>query len=83
MKQKDIIIIIIVVFMSGILSFFVSNALFASPDDLQTEVEVVEPITTDFPELDSRYFNNRSVDPTEVIVIGDDQNTAPFNQSND
>jgi len=82
MKQKDIAVIIIVVFMSGVLSYFISNALFASADSLETKVEVVEPITADFPEPDERYFNTNSVNPTLNITIGDGQNQQPF-QTND
>ena len=82
MKQKDIAIIIVVVFVSGLLSYFISNALFASPDNLTTEVEVVEPITADFPEPDTRYFNTNSINPTQTITIGDGQNQQPFQTEN-
>lgn len=82
MKQKDIAIIVAVVFVSGILSYFVSNTLFASPDSLQTEVEVVEPITAEFPEPDTRYFNENSVNPTQTITIGEGQNQQPFEADN-
>lgn len=82
MKQKDIAIIIVVVFVSGLLSYFISNALFASPDKLQTEVEVVEPITADFPEPDTRYFSTNSINPTQTITIGDGQNQQPFQTEN-
>lgn len=82
MKQKDIAIIIVVVFVSGLLSYFISNALFASPDNLTTEVEVVEPITADFPEPDARYFNPNSINPTQTITIGDGQNQQPFQTEN-
>ncbi len=82
MKQKDIAIIVAVVFVSGILSFFISRALFAAPEDLQTEVEVVDPITADFPEPDKRYFNESSVNPTFTITIGDGQSQQPFQTEN-
>lgn len=78
MKQKDIILIIVVVFISGVVSFFVSNMLFASPDDRKTEVEVVTPITADFTEPDQRYFNAQSINPTKLIQIGDQANQQPF-----
>jgi len=78
MKQKDIAIIVVVVFVSGVLSYFISNALFNSSESLQTEVEVVQPITADFPEPDTRYFNKDSVNPTQTITIGDGQNQEPF-----
>lgn len=82
MKQKDIIIIMIVVFISGLVSFFLSSKLFAIPTDQQAEVEVVAPITTEFPSADTRYFNKDSVNPTETIRIGEGQNNQPFNDRN-
>lgn len=82
MKQKDIAIIIVIVFISGILSYFISNALFASPDNLETEVEVVEPISADFPEPNTVYFNTNSINPTQTITIGDGQNQQPFQANN-
>jgi hypothetical protein len=82
MKQKDIAVIIIVVFVSGVLSYFVSNAIFASPESLQTEVEVIDPITADFPQPDERYFNPNSINPTQTITIGDGQNQQPFQADN-
>lgn len=79
MKQKDIALIILAGFVSAILSYFVSNALFASPKDRQEQVEVVEAITTDFPTPDKRYFNPESINPTQLIQIGDNPNAQPFN----
>lgn len=82
MKQKDIAVIILAVGLSGIISFFLSQQLFASPDDLKTKVEVVEPISDDFPELDKRYYNSKSINPTQEIVIGDEKNQQPFQSPN-
>ncbi len=81
MKQKDIIIIMVTVFVSGVFSFFVSSKLFVVPKDQQAEVEVIEPITAEFIEPDTRYFNSNSVDPTQPIKIGENQNPQPFNDS--
>lgn len=78
MKQKDIALIAIVVFFSAIFSYFVSNAIFASPDNRQEKVEVVKAITTEFPKPDERFFNDQAFDPTRIIVIGDDVNADPF-----
>jgi hypothetical protein len=81
MKQKDIAIIVIVVIVSGLASFFLSNKLFAIPNDQRAEVEVIDPITADFPQPDERYFNSKSVDPTQSIKIGDNENPKPFNEA--
>jgi len=78
MKQKDIALIIIVVFFSAVLSYFISNALFVTPKDRQQAVEVVQPITSDFPKPDERFFNDQAFDPTQTIIIGENANTDPF-----
>ncbi len=82
MKQKDIILIIVAVFISGMLSFFVSNKLFTVQPNQQAEVEVIEPITAEFPTPDARYFNDKSFDPTQSIKIGEGQNSQPFTSGN-
>jgi hypothetical protein len=57
--------------------------LFAIPQDQQAEVEVIEPITAEFTQPDKRYFNEKSVNPTQPIRIGENQNQQPFdNESN-
>ncbi len=81
MKQKDIALIAIVVVVSGMVSFFVSKILFAVPKERQTKVEVVQAISPDFPQPDTRYFNAAAIDPTKNIRIGDTQNNQPFNNN--
>lgn len=82
MKQKDIILIVAVVIISGTVSFLLSKFLFSVPKNRQTRVEVVQAIKSDFPQPDVRYFNANSVDPTKNITIGDSSNSQPFNSSN-
>lgn len=79
MKQKDIALILVVVFVSAVVSIVVSKVLFASPKNRQQPVEVVQPITADFPTPDSKYFNAQAVDPTKIIQIGGSSNPNPFN----
>jgi hypothetical protein len=78
MKQKDIALIIVVVFLSGIVSFVLSGQLFSKPADRQQKAEVVDVITSDFSLPSEKYFNSNSVDPTQLIQIGDSNNTNPF-----
>lgn len=78
MKQKDIALIAIVVIISGVVSFILSGFLFGSPSDRREEVEVVEPITADFTQPDKKYFNENSIDPTQLIRIGESSNSQPF-----
>lgn len=82
MKQKDILLVVAVIIISATVSFFLSKYLFGIPKDRQTKVEVVQPISSDFPQPDTRYFNTNAIDPTRNITIGSDQNPQPFNTSN-
>lgn len=79
MKQKDIALIIVVVAVSGVVSFFVAQFLFLKPEDRQVKAEYVQPITDTFTQPDKKYFNANSIDPTQPIQIGDGNNTAPYN----
>ncbi len=78
MKQKDIALIIILVFISGVLSFVVSGMVFGKPSTHNQQAEVVDVITSDFSLPSSKYFNNNSVDPTQLIQIGNSNNPNPF-----
>lgn len=80
MKQKDVPLIIISVFSAAILSFVVSNLIFGSSSSRKEKVEVVKPITSEFnsPKKDDIYFNGNSIDPTQLIRIGDGSNDQPF-----
>ena len=78
MKQKDVAFIITVVFISGVISFVVSDKLFTTPKSRQQKVETVDKITSEFSVPDSTYFNKNSIDPTQLIQIGNNNNQNPF-----
>ena len=78
MKRKDLTLIIFIIGLSAIVSFFISKALISSPKNRQEKVEVVEKINADFVIPDKKYFNENSVDPTQTIKIGNDSNSKPF-----
>lgn len=73
MKQKDIIVIIVVVFIAGLASYFISTKLFVKKGDTEQKAKVVEKISTDFNPPSNKYFNKQSVNPTQKINIGDQQ----------
>ena len=81
MKQKDIGLILVIVFVSAVISLFVSKSIFAAPKSRQQKVDVVQPITSEFQKPDPRYFNGSSFDPTQTINISPNNNTNPFNSS--
>lgn len=78
MKQKDIAMIIIIAALSGVVSFFVSNKLFVTPDNRQQNVTVVDPISSEFNPPDNQFFNDQSINPTIDSGLGN-TNTTPFN----
>jgi hypothetical protein len=78
MKSKDIIVLMVVAFVSAFLSYFVSGFLFAKPDDRKVTVEVVEPISGELLRPDSKYFNSSANNPTQIIIIQPETNPNPF-----
>jgi ABC-type anion transport system duplicated permease subunit len=78
MKQKDLALILVIAVIGGIASIFVSKIIFVNPKNREQQVEVVQPITADFPPPSSAYFNSNALDPTELITIGSNANPNPF-----
>lgn len=81
MKQKDIAVIILVAAISAILSFFISNKVFVTPENRQQKVEVVDVINPDFAEPDKAYFNAESINPARASQLGGATNQTPFNST--
>jgi len=77
MKQKDIALIIAIVAVSGVSSFFISNKFISSPKH-DLKAAKIEPISAEFIEPNTAYFNDKSINPTQLIRIGDNKNEKPF-----
>lgn len=82
MKKKDFSLILMVVFISSIFAFFLSGVIVGNPETEPQEAEVVDDISSDFNDPSTKYFNNESINPTQLIRIGDEEgNKSPFGQS--
>lgn len=79
-KSKDAVLILGIVIIASIISFTISNIIF-KVKKVRTTVEIVEPITSDFPLPDQAYFNSNSIDPTVTITIGGGSQPNPFNNN--
>lgn len=79
MKQKDLTLVIVIAVVSGILSLLLSNMLFAKPENMQVKAEYVDPISKEFEQPSTEYFNGTSINLTQLIRIGDGSNITPFN----
>ena len=78
MKQKDIVLIVVVAFFAGIFSLIISNVVFGSNKHGLT-TQVVDEISPDFPTTpNNRIFNAKAINPTKLIRIGDTKNSQPF-----
>jgi hypothetical protein len=77
-KQKDIALIIVIAFVSAVVSFLVSNKLFVTPNNRQQQVEQVDAINAAFQTPDKKYFNTNSIDPAQASQLGTDSNQNPF-----
>lgn len=78
MKQKDLSVIILVVFFSAVFSFFISKVVFTSASQRSLTAETVEPIDPNFQQPNEAFFNEDSINPTQLIKIGDNDNSQPF-----
>jgi hypothetical protein len=81
MKQKDIALLVVVVVVSVIISSYVSKLVFSTPANRSQQVDVVPIISSNFPTPSSQYFNTSSIDPTQLITIGNNNNQTPFNST--
>jgi hypothetical protein len=77
MKQKDIVVIIVVVFVAAFASFFLSR-IFFGPQTKDQKVEKVEAISTEFPYPNDKYFNENSLNPAQSVEITNNNNSNPF-----
>ncbi len=78
MKRQDFTLIVVVVVFSTVISVLLASVLIPSSSKKPQKVELVDPISADFKLPDSKYFNDKSVNPTKVIKIGDTPNQKPF-----
>jgi hypothetical protein len=81
MKQKDIALVLVIAAVSGVLSFVVSGFIFNKPANRQLTAPAVNTISSYFPSPSTKYFNSSSIDPTQLIEIGNSNNPNPFSGS--
>lgn len=78
MKQKDFMLIGVIILVAAVASLLISKRIFVTPTDRQQQVEIVAPISSSFNPPNPAYFNSTSKDPTQLITIGPSANTNPF-----
>ena len=78
MKHKDIALLVVVAFLAGVISLVLTRAIFVTENSRNMTAEIVEPISSQFSEPDKSVFNERAINPTQLIQIGDGNNSDPF-----
>ncbi len=78
MKKQDLLTMIVVGIVSLMFSVLLSGRLLNGGSDKKQETEKITPISSEFPQLSSNYYNDTSVNPTKLIQIGQGENTKPF-----
>jgi hypothetical protein len=82
MDQKNLPTIIVAVLIAAAIGFIAGNLAFKSAYIRTQHSEVVSVISPDFPSSQlSNYFNNNSLDPTQLINIGNNNNNTLFSNS--
>ncbi|HSX16639.1 MAG TPA: hypothetical protein VLH86_00900 [Patescibacteria group bacterium] len=72
MKQKDLALILVMVFIGAVVSLLISRLIFSSPKNRQQKAEVVDVITSEFPVPPPKYFNSSAINPAQPITLGTD-----------
>lgn len=78
MKKNDIAMIILIVSISLVTSFFIVKTIIGEPQKANVKAEVVDPISAEIVQPQSSIFNKESINPTVVIQIGNPANQQPF-----
>ena len=80
MKKNDIAVIVLIVSVSLVVSYFVVKGFIGEPKNALVKAEVVEPIAADLKQPSNKIFNKDAINPTVVIQIGNPANQQPFGQ---
>jgi hypothetical protein len=80
-KKSDWALIILIVAIAGVISYFSANALLPAPNKNPQTVPTAEAITApDYKENppNDRIFNEDAINPTVRVTIGDQSDRPPF-----
>ncbi len=78
MKKTDIALLILIVALSGLITYFIANALLGSQKQLTAKVTEVEPVKSSIETPEESVFNANAINPAIQIKIGDSSNQQPF-----
>jgi hypothetical protein len=80
MKQKDILTLALVMIIAAFFGVFLSKAIFKNAGNRNLTTPNVTAINETLLPADRRYFNDQSLNFTQVITITDTNNPNPFSE---
>lgn len=78
MKKKDLTTMIAVAFFAVVFALVLSNLIFTPKSTKGLKAQKIDKIESAFEKPDKKYFNDESINPTQLIQIGDSPNAQPF-----
>ncbi len=78
MKKNDIALIVLIVSMTLLVTYFIAKAIVGEPKSQTAKVELVEPISAELVQPSNKIFKQDAINPTVDIQIGDSSNQQPF-----
>lgn len=78
MDKKNLPLILIVAVFALVFSVVLSKFFITTQSDKKLTAEVVQPISTEFLQPDKNVFNEKAINPTQLIQIGGTNNSKPF-----
>ncbi len=78
MKKNEVAILILVVSLVAMLTYFSVNAIIGKAGSKPVSVEVAEPISEDVVQPSDTIFNPSAINPTVKVKIGDQSGQQPF-----
>lgn len=80
MKKNDIALLASTVIVAAIFALIVTSVSVSKLVSTNQQVTTITTINASFHPPTSEYLNSNSIDPTLLITIGGNLNTAPFTQ---
>jgi beta-lactam-binding protein with PASTA domain len=78
-RSKDLPGLVLLIGVSVLASFFLSNLLFGSKN-LVTQVEEVDAVTAELNYEEKPYFFKGALNPTKDIILNENNSTTPLGQ---
>lgn len=78
MKRADWALVVLVVSIVGVVSYFVISSVVPSPSKEPQKVQTAEEIRSDVAKPSSQIYNDNAINPTVKTSIGDQSDQSPF-----